>query len=947
MLSDKELKKQFRKKASSNPEKYYATEYLKEKGYMRKKCNSCGLYFWTTNNKREVCGDANCQGGLNLKDFNVDKMTYIDVWKNFSKKFDKLGYKSIPRYPVVSRWNPTTDFTMASIAAFQPYVVSGEVKPPAKELTIPQFSLRFNDIDNVGRTGSHMTGFVMIGQHAFVPEKEWDQERYFSDINKWLNNGIGLNKDEIVFHEDVWAGGGNFGPCMEYFAGGVELGNQVYMQFEQTNTGYNKLNQMVLDMGMGQERNAWFTQPNKNSYETTFPTVVDHVFTKTGINRNTDIMKKFKPYASYLNDDETDNLDKEWEKISNKIDIDKDKLKTTVSKNSALYAISDHTRSLLVAINDGALPSNVGGGYNLRIILRRTLDFINEYDYNIDIHKLFELHAESLKPQYPELSENLESVQEIIKEEVSKYKKTRKKTKKKVEKITKKKNEFNFKDLKKLYQSNGITPEDIKKYSKDVKLQEEGFYSKLSNKDSSKSSKKSHKHSYLKNFDGFEKIPKTKKLYFNDYTKTEFSAKIINSFIHDKKTYIVLDKSYFYPTSGGQQSDKGYIIYNNDKIKINSVIKFNEIVFHVSDSVHKLDNNKIKGVINEKRRNQLTKHHTGAHIINYASHKYLGKHVWQAGAHKTVKKGRLDITHYKSLSLLDELEIERIANDLIKKDVKIDTFFEDKDKAEKNYGMRVYQGGAIPGSKLRIVKISDYDIEACGGTHLNRTSEADSIRIINSTRIQDGVVRIEYVAGKRANDIDVENKKIFDKLNKIAQNNNSKISNYNTLENLNYLIKKSTKLLNISRKKLAEKIVEFTTEINENKSKLEFLEDEYNLEVNYPSLNKDISIYQFVKEIFNLWKKYNSILENNEEKVISEIDIKYGKVNLSVNSLRKVAEKYFDDNFLIYNSDGFFVVNDNNLEEKLKENKVGFGGRSYKQGKADINLLSKLINTSN
>ncbi|MFW6025426.1 MAG: alanine--tRNA ligase-related protein, partial [Candidatus Woesearchaeota archaeon] len=752
-------------------------------------------------------------------------------------------------------------------------------------------------------------------------------------------NGLKLNKDDITFHEDVWAGGGNFGACMEYFSGGIELGNQVYMKYEQTQSGYKELNQKVLDMGMGQERCAWFTQPEKTSYDTTFPKVVDHIFTQTGIKRKTDIMKKFKPYASYLNDDETQNLDKEWEKISKKIDIDKDVLKSTVSKTSALYSIADHSRSLLVAINDGALPSNVGGGYNLRIILRRALDFINEYDYDIDFNKLMELHADYLKPQYPELSENLDSVQEIIKEEVSKYKKTKKKTKKKIKKLTKTKDKFTYKELKKLYQSDGISPEDIKKVNKEVSI-EEGFYSKLSENQTSQEQIHENQNNFIKEFKDFEKLPKTKRLYYDDFTHLNFDAKLIKTYNHNNKTYIVLDKTYFYPTSGGQQSDKGIIYINNKEIKIDSVIKFEDVVFHITDQKIKEENKKIKAKIDKKRRYQLTKHHTGAHIINYAAHKYLGSHVWQAGAHKTIEKGRLDITHYKSLSLSDELEIERNANELIKKDIEVEKFFEDKDIAEKKYGMRLYQGGAIPGSKLRIIKIDNYDVEACGGTHLNRTSEAESIRVINSTRIQDGVVRIEYVAGTKAKEYDELNVKIYNNLNEIY---NKELNPYNSLEELNYLIKKSKKLLNISRSKLIDKLTEFNNEIKKTKQKLIKQSSEYNIEINLPELKPKLNLYQFVEKTFNLWKKYKTLQENFEEKILKKINIKYGKINLSSNSLRKLANKYYPDNFLIYNKDGFFVINDNKLEEKLKQNNVGFGGRDFKQGKASIDLLFKLI----
>ncbi|MBW2987683.1 alanine--tRNA ligase, partial [Candidatus Woesearchaeota archaeon] len=310
-LSDKEQKKQFKPIAGKDPDKYYATEVLRENGFMRKQCK-CGTYFWTVNEKQEVCGDPVCSGGFRFYTDNPakKKLDYVSVWLEFSKMFKNLGYTPIKRYPVVSRWNPTMEYTNASIAAFQPFVISGEVKPPANPLVIPQFCLRFDDTDNVGITGMHNTGFVMIGQHAFVPPSEWDQNSYFRHILGWLNNGLGLPNKEITFHEDAWAGGGNFGCCMEYFSRGVELGNQVYMLYEQTASMPRELSIKALDMGMGMERNAWFSQATPTMYDATFPTVIKKLLSATGFKYDADMVKRYMPYGGYLNIDEVDDINK-------------------------------------------------------------------------------------------------------------------------------------------------------------------------------------------------------------------------------------------------------------------------------------------------------------------------------------------------------------------------------------------------------------------------------------------------------------------------------------------------------------------------------------------------------------------------------------------------------------------------------------------------------------
>src|SRR3989338_1853117 len=118
MLSDKELKKEFKKTVSKNPERYFPVNYLKAEGFFRNNCVKCGKYFWNTNKNQKFCGDASCSGGFRFIGNSPakNKLSYTDVWKEFSFMFKKFGYASIERYPSVSRWNPTSDFTIASIS---------------------------------------------------------------------------------------------------------------------------------------------------------------------------------------------------------------------------------------------------------------------------------------------------------------------------------------------------------------------------------------------------------------------------------------------------------------------------------------------------------------------------------------------------------------------------------------------------------------------------------------------------------------------------------------------------------------------------------------------------------------------------------------------------------------------------------------------------------------
>jgi alanyl-tRNA synthetase len=146
------------------------------------------------------------------------------------------------------------------------------------------------------------------------------------------------------------------------------------------------------------------------------------------------------------------------------------------------------------------------------------------------------------------------------------------------------------------------------------------------------------------------------------------------------------------------------------------------------------------------------RNHTATHIVLGAARKALGNHVWQAGAHKAADIARLDITHYDALTDAEIGKIEEIANDQVLAARQVRAKVLPRDLAERKFGFRLYQGGSVPGGELRVVEIAKWDAEACGGTHVARTSDVGLIKILRSTRIQDGVVRLEYAAGKPAFD---------------------------------------------------------------------------------------------------------------------------------------------------------------------------------------------------
>ncbi|HLC56743.1 MAG TPA: alanine--tRNA ligase [Candidatus Nanoarchaeia archaeon] len=755
MLSDKELKKKFKVETSKNFKKFYPIKTLEEYGFTRRQCKRCNTNFWSTI-ERDFCENPECSGGFRFIGNSPakNKLGYTEVWKKFAKIFKDFNYTEIKRYPVVARWNPTTNFTIASIAAFQPYVVSGEVDPPANPLVIPQFCLRFGDVDNVGITG-HNVGFVMMGQHAFVKPKYYDKEQYFKQIYHWIDKGLGINKDELTFHEDAWAGGGNFGSCIEFFSRGLEIGNQVYMEYEQTPTGSKELNIKVLDMGEGQERAAWFTQGTSTNYDATFPDVMKKLYKVTNIKVDNELMKKFLPYSSYLNLDEVEDINKAWKFVANNVNETTDSLKEKILPLAALYSIAEHSRALLVAVNDGGLPSNTGGGYNLRMIYRRMLNFIDKYQFPLDINEIVNWHADELKKLFPELKENVNDVNKILDYEKKRFKENKERSKQIVIKIAGTRLDEN--KLIELYDSQGINPELIKeeaeKLGKEVKIPD-NFYALISERHENVENKTATiKESKL----DLDDVKETKLLFYDDEKRVQFEGKVIKIIGNN----IILDQTLFYATSGGQLHDIGTL----DDNEVVDVIKQGKIIIHVMKNKPKFKvNDKVDGKINLARRMQLMQHHTGTHILNGAARKILGNHIWQHGASKDIDKARLDITHYENLTEEQVKKIEDYANYIIDSKITIKKSFMLRNEAEKKYGVTIYQGGVAPGKYLRIVNINNFDVEACGGTHADNTNEVENIKVIKTSKIQDGIVRIEFVAGKRSKQVKGKDEELAEKI---------------------------------------------------------------------------------------------------------------------------------------------------------------------------------------
>jgi len=768
----------------------------------------------------------------------------MQLWKTYAALMKKLGYTPVDRYPIVARWRSDIDFVHAAINNYQPHVVSGEVKSPADLVVQDQPCLRFNDIDNVGITGRHLVCHLHLYQFTVQPASKYDQEKYLRDIITWLTDGVKIPLNELKFHEDAWGGGGNLGVSMEYFSRGLELGNQVYITYEVLPNGKIKeLKNKVLDMGAGHERLPWVTQGNLNCYETSFPTVCKKLYKITGLSSDYPAYKKFAPHAGVLNMDELkESVDKTWKKVTKKAGITLTDVEKMIKPLAALYSIADHARALLFALADGAIPSNVGGGYNLRFIYRRAYDFIQKYNWKIDIPEVCKWHAEELKPQYPELIKAITEVQEILRAEEKKYLKTKEKSKLFIFRLKTEKKKLSEDKLIGIYDSFGITPEILKEHKVIASIPSD-FYSKVAARHAQKEQEAATVKETKYNL---ESVPETKKLFYDK--PLTFKAKVLKTFGNK----VVLDKTAFYPTSGGQLHDLGTL--NNCKVV--DVIKQDNHIIHILDG--KLKAKTVTGKIDAARRKLLCQHHTATHIIAGSARSVLGAHVWQAGSKVTPDYARLDITHYANLTSDQTEKIEKVANQTIKKAIKVDKKVLLKHKAEALYGFRLYQGGAIPGSELRIGKIKNFDVEACAGVHTDNTREVERIKIVSTKRIQDGVVRLEYRAGTQAKEVEFEDLKLITNVLTSLRVSTDQIKSL--ASELVHDLNPTARVLRTSPQHLLKTVARFI----ENLEDWGFELDKYLKELNdLLARSKDLPVA--MNNLFKVWRTQRKIAKKNKK----------------------------------------------------------------------------------
>ncbi|AUX08219.1 alanyl-tRNA synthetase [Halalkaliarchaeum desulfuricum] len=750
----------------------YRLDYFEEEGFQRKECPSCGAHFWTRNHDRELCGEPPCEDYSFIDNPGFDReYTLEEMREAFLSFFEEHGHERIDPYPVAAnRWRDDVLLTQASIYDFQPHVTSGKTPPPANPLCISQPCIRMQDIDNVGKTGRHTMAFEMMAHHAFNAREDIedsDQYAYEGEVY-WKDETVrycdeffesmGANLEEITYIEDPWVGGGNAGPAIEVIYRGAELATLVFMSMEQDPDGeyelkdgnqYSKMDTYIVDTGYGLERWAWMSQGTPTVYEAVYPDAIEFLKDNADIEHTpeeAELVHRAAKLAGRMDIDDIDDLESAREDVAAKLDVDAGRLRELMEPLEDIYAIADHCRTLAYMFGDEIVPSNVGTGYLARMVLRRTKRLVDRVGVDAPLDELVDMQAERLG------YENRDTIREMVRTEERKYRRTLERGTRKVKQLA---DEYAgtgepipLPELIELYDSHGIQPEMVEEIAADrgatVDVPDD-FYSLVAKRHDEEEAGSRAEETDERIAD----LPETEQLYYDDQERTEFEAVVLDVFERDDDEYdVVLDGTMFYPEGGGQPADHGTLSTDDTTVEVTDVQIHDGVILHRTDG----DPGKgeiVRGQIDVDRRRRLMRHHTATHIVGFAARQVLGDHVRQAGAQKGIDSSRLDVRHYDRITREEVTEIERVANEIVMDNVAVKAEWPDRHEAEKEHGFDLYQGGIPPGRNVRLIHI-DEDVQACGGTHVSRTGEVGTIKLLKTEPVQDGVERLVFAAGTAA-----------------------------------------------------------------------------------------------------------------------------------------------------------------------------------------------------
>ena len=691
-------------------------------------------------------------------------MKSAEIRQKFLDFFASRNHEIVASSSLVPANDPTLLFTNAGMVQFKETFL-GEEKRHYIRATSSQRCVRaggkHNDLENVGYTARHHTFFEMLGNFSFgdyfkreaiqfawefltqdlglSPEKLWIT--VFKDDDEaasiWLDE-IKIDPDRfsrLGEKDNFWAMGdtGPCGPCSEIFydhgaevQGGppgspdedgdryIEIWNLVFMQFERKVDGSMiPLPKPSVDTGAGLERLAAVLQKVHSNYEI----------------------------------DLFQSLIRDISKLT----------KTKDLHNSSLNVIADHIRSCSFLIVDGVVPSNEGRGYVLRRIIRRAVRHGHQLGVkDTFFHKLTASLAKVMGSAYPELLENQEFVEKVLKDEEEQFARTLENgmaiLQKEISNLEG--NTLSGDTVFQLYDTYGFPVDltaDIAR-EQDLVLDIDGFNSAM------EVQKKSAREA--SSFGAVEKLDINSSLTtaFTGYERLGGSGKVVGVFSMDgekldiipesEEILLLLDSSPFYGESGGQAGDRGELY--NDKVKFSVLDTQKQGEVHVHRGVLKQGSLKVGDIINSEvsgeERKAITLNHSATHLLHSALRNTLGHHVSQKGSLVEAERLRFDFSHPTAVTKTELDTIEKQVNREILANSEVNKEVMPIEEAEKKGAMALF--GERYGDEVRVVSMGeDFSIELCGGCHVNRTGDIGLFKLTSESGISSGVRRIEAVTG--------------------------------------------------------------------------------------------------------------------------------------------------------------------------------------------------------
>lgn len=765
-----------------------------DNGYVRKQCRVTSLWFWTCDEARETCGDTpedeyTFIGAPLIDGFSQRGKALKDAMREaFLGFFEQRDHVRIAPYPVLARWRDDIHLTIASIADFQPHVTSGEVQPPANPLAVSQPCIRLTDVDAVGRSGRHLTTFEMMAHHVFNRPDDgveiyW-MERCVEHCHRMLTETFGIDAGEITYVENPWCGGGNAGAAVEVIVGGLELATLVFMDMEEHPDGdvelkgdrYRTMPLQIIDTGYGLERFCWAAAGTPTIYEAIYPETVAWLKEISGFdsvaNQWTSLdLDRLLSEMSRLNGIMNIEAGVDGEKLVNiflqklaerGVEVTSEQFSSVTEPLANIYAIPDHLHALCNMLGDGLVPSNAKAGYLARMLARRVLRMRDELGLDVPLSELAAHHLEvNLGGQLNK--QTRDGLLTILTLEEERYAEMLRKgtnvIQTQLKSVPTDATEIPDELLFTMNDSHGLAPDMAITLARNagwgsVSLRT-GFSAEMAERHAQMAKEAAKASTDGKAVLDVASHPATSPLYYDAVYTSSFEAHVLDCLPAkdhgpDGATHaVVLNATLFYPEGGGQEGDRGKLVQGQTSVAVLDTQKIGHVIVHFTNGPL-TPSQEVTGDLDWKRRKQLMDHHTAVHIVGGAARRLLGPHIFQAGSHLTVESGRLDITHYHRLTRADLDAMEDMANEVLS-DVRSTEKTElNRRDADIVHGFDLYQGGAPKGDSIRILKIADHDIQACGGTHHDEPGQIGSIRIVRSSAVQDGVERLHIVAGEAA-----------------------------------------------------------------------------------------------------------------------------------------------------------------------------------------------------